>query len=121
TRTVTKVVMVKEPGRTCKIETRQLTSAEFCATKPKCSAIKTCAEAYYRLTFAPSGLDGGTTVRSNREPNRRGEPDGIPCEKELCGSGGARMMADKIRAEQAAGKEPFTLPMAPATKVCDPA
>src|SRR5262249_22922725 len=47
TRTVTKVVMVKEPGRTCKIETRQLTSAEFCATKPKCSAIKTCAEAYY--------------------------------------------------------------------------
>ena len=50
TKTVTKVVTVKEPGRTCRIETRPMTSADFCATKKYCPEITTCAEAYYRLT-----------------------------------------------------------------------
>jgi hypothetical protein len=121
-RTITKVVTVKEPGRTCRIETRPMTSAEFCTTEKKCGQIGTCAEAYYRLTVCGHRwLDGGAAVRKDGEPNRKGEPDGIPCEQELCGRGGARGMVAKIRAEQAAGKQPFSLPMAPAKEKCDPA
>jgi hypothetical protein len=85
TKTVTKVVPVNEPASTCRIETRPMTSAEFCAKKKNCPEIETCAEVYYRLTVCGHRwLDGGTAVRG--EPNRRGEPDGIPCEKGRCGA-----------------------------------
>jgi hypothetical protein len=74
TKTVTKFVPVKERGRTCRIETRPMTSAEFCATKLlQCSEIKTCAEAYYRLTVCKQVLlDGGTARGTYDKPNAHG-------------------------------------------------
>lgn len=112
TKTITKVVTVKEPGQICEVTERPQTRDEFCATVKTCGQIETCAEAYYRLTVCNHyRLDGGAARKKDDQPTKRGEPDGIPCEVELCGRDGARTMASRIRQEQVDGKQPFVLPL----------
>jgi hypothetical protein len=120
TKTITKIVTVREP-QVCEVTERPQTASEFCATVKRCGQIATCAEAYYRLTVCNHRLlDGGTARKKDEQPTKHGEPDGVPCEAELCGRGGATMMAARIRQEFAAGKQPFVLPMTK-TRECRPA
>jgi hypothetical protein len=117
---ITKVVTRE---RACTITRRPMTAEEFCEQanreRPRCAQITTCAEAYYRLTVCKHQvLDGGPVQGTYEKPDSRGEPDGIPCEKERCGPN-ARSMVLKIRAEESRGEQPFSLPMT-TSKVCDP-
>jgi hypothetical protein len=81
----------------------------------------TCAETYYRLTRCANvankadnhaWLDGGEVRRADQEPNKRGEPDGIPCEDQ-CGGKALDM-------RRAIAAKPFSPPLS-AKEECRPA
>jgi hypothetical protein len=113
----TKIVTLKETGRTCRVTTRPATTDEFCSTPKNCPQISSCAEAYYRLTVCKhEWLDGGTARGTYEKPNGNGQPNGIPCE-DKCGSD-ARAMVMRIWAQEK--ENHFTLPVVTSEK-CNPA
>jgi hypothetical protein len=114
------VASTKEPTRICRT-VRPKDDAEICKEHKYCdrNPEMTCAEAYYRLTHcARAGnerdnhrwLDGGIALRKDDEPNRRGQPNGIPCE-DRCGDTALKM---KI----AIAAQPF-FPPTTTTKGCN--
>jgi hypothetical protein len=123
-RTVTKIVKVSvpgppgSPGQIC--IRKPMDAAEVCGTRKECIANPemTCAEAYYRLTHCANTannhawLDGGRALRKDETPNKRGEPDGIPCE-DRCGSNALAM-------RRAIAAKPFTPPLS-SKEECRPA
>ena len=117
-RTITKVVYLPRPpgpdGQVCEHTFRPMDSAELCSSRKYCTTDKemTCAEAYYRLTHCANvantadnhaWLDGGDVRRKDEAPNKRNEPDGLPCE-DRCGSSALAM-------RRAVAAKPFHPPL----------
>jgi hypothetical protein len=89
---------------------------KYCKQNPE----MTCAEAFYRLTHCARvaneadrhrWLDGGAALRKDDQPNKSGQPNGIPCQGR-CGGTALEM-------KRAIAANPFFPPTTTTTNSCN--